>query len=499
MCKQITKRIKKIWLILLILFLTLPSFLIGRAFAYWSGLVSPPAAKADDLSATSGTGTQLPVNFYFTDAYVTTDKLLVPIGCKPYAFTEPNAEELVYKDYTMYWDTTDTTATQTNINLNVTAAGLYDVYNSNVYTNYLSNVQVQFPIGTYGTPGDHTTFVQESGKVYNYTGTSLGDINYMLPKNQQKIVRISVSILDGPRGNQAYYDFKAAVVNSVLGVHFSSTVTDPNQYKTTNIWATFNVAGENNKPQGPKEFETTTYLYHPALKIYTQGANYVDGDILVVTTPGVHYGEFWSVLKDGPVNIDNPVTQPPHQLNTAQCVHEYVSYHLYDVGDFVMHNGQVYYWSTNNNHHNFNPGSIQSSPPNTTYWTASSATNPWYRFALYTYGDVVLWWSGDLANDILGTLSVKYISISNVNVISDIRQGGNKISPNPSNYATQWMTAQDFRNSSLPWSATTSYNEGQSVRVVDGSNTYYYIAIVKTQPGQSPTTHPTSWREVDAS
>jgi len=61
------------------------------------------------------------------------------------------------------------------------------------------------------------------------------------------------------------------------------------------------------------------------------------------------------------------------------------------------------------------------------------------------------------------------------------------------------MPAQDFRNSSLPWSATTSYNEGQSVRVVDGSNTYYYIAIVKTQPGQSPTTHPTSWREVDAS
>ena len=277
MCKQITKRIKKLWLILLILFLTIPSFLIGSAFAYWSGLVSPPAAKADDFNANSGTGKELPVSFTWTQAYNTTFKL-VPTGCYTCAYDQTIAREEIYHDYNINWSTSDITATQTNVNIALNDAKFYDLSTGTASSNYLNYINVKIMIGSYGAPGDHTTFTVDSGQTHIFNGQTLGNFDIMLNRNETKILRLAVFVTDFPRTDQTQYlDFRTTFMNSSIKVNLQYSVSNPNAYKTTNIWAQFDTTGVSNVIKGPYEYLTTGYAYNSKFKIYVQGNTYNAG------------------------------------------------------------------------------------------------------------------------------------------------------------------------------------------------------------------------------
>lgn len=71
------------------------------------------------------------------------------------------------------------------------------------------------------------------------------------------------------------------------------------------------------------------------------------------------------------------------------------------------------------------------------------------------------------------------------------------MSPAPGDRPNQWVTVSQFISRSNPWASTT-YTAGESVRVVSGGVTSYYIAIFNTTNTQSPTTHPNLWKQVTA-
>jgi len=49
--------------------LVIPCFFIGRAFAYWSGLVNPPDDETDSLQNPIGSGKDLNITFNFDNIY----------------------------------------------------------------------------------------------------------------------------------------------------------------------------------------------------------------------------------------------------------------------------------------------------------------------------------------------------------------------------------------------------------------------------------------------
>lgn len=502
MNSKIKLKLKRIWIIFLILFLTIPSFIIGQAFAYWSGLVSPPAAKADDFNANSGTGKELPVSFTWTQAYNTTFKL-VPTGCYTCAYDQTIAREEIYHDYNINWSTSDITATQTNVNIALNDAKFYDLSTGTASSNYLNYINVKIMIGSYGTPGDHTTFAVDSGQTHTFNGQTLGNFDIMLNRNETKILRLAVFVTDFSRTDQTQYlDFRTTFMNSSIKVNLQYSVSNPNAYKTTNIWAQFDTTGVSNVIKGPYEYLTTGYLYNSKFKIYVKGATYNTGDILIVidsTSPGYaeHYGYLYYVLQGGAIDLDNPATN--HKKTWSRSSEEYYTENQYDYGDFVVHDNKIYRWNSSSQHHNFNPHMITVAPP-TTPWALQSndpTENFWFRHHIYTYGDVVKWWNGP-AGAATTPIDLYYISIADVNIISNITTGGNKLSPAPGDYPSQRVTVSQFQTRSNPWASTTNYTAGQSVRVVNGGVTSYYIAILNTASNQSPTTHPNLWKQVTA-
>ena len=58
---------------------------MGRAFAYWAGIVNPPADQNKTAQNPVGSGKELAVTFNFDNVYTSPAKL-VPTGCSPYAY-----------------------------------------------------------------------------------------------------------------------------------------------------------------------------------------------------------------------------------------------------------------------------------------------------------------------------------------------------------------------------------------------------------------------------
>lgn len=492
MKSKITIKLKKVWILILILILAIPCFLMGKAFAYWSGLVNPPTAVTDAVSATSGNGDTLPVNFNFTNIYTTTYKL-VPIGCKPYAYNPTEVDDEVYNDYQMYWDVTDTTAAETRVFFTLEDAGLFDIATGTEYSAYASNVQIKLMIGTYATPGDEASFAAEY--TFTTTASTLGNFDRMLNRNEPKVFRIAVAVADGPRSNPtAYNDFKTAFVSSDVKVELEYTIADPNQFKTTAIWASFDTASVTNVPLGPYYFETANYVYDPDIEEFDPTTTYQVGDIVLVTDPeSPYYGNYYYILKQGTLDLDNPQTNPPPTNYYTYCNKNYTWYNPYDYGDFVIYDNKIYYWSSNYYNHNFTPNIVKNAYPPANYWQVYSndvTENVWFRHYRYTYGDVVKWWSGPAGATT--PVTTVYISIIESNAIGEY--GKNKPSPTPGSagYSNQWVTVTQFQNRSTVYSSTTSYTAGDSVRI----GTDYYIALIDVE-GLDPATHSYAWKPVE--
>ncbi|MBP6885461.1 MAG: hypothetical protein KBB97_02550 [Bacilli bacterium] len=491
MNSKIKLKLKRIWIIFLILFLTIPSFIIGKAFAYWAGLVNPPAAVNDAANATSGTGDTLPVSFNYTNIYTTTFKL-VPTGCVAYAYNPAEVDDEVYNDYQMYWYVVDTTATTNKVTFTLEDAGLFDKTTGTEYTSYASNVNIKLMIGTYTTPGDETTFTAEY--TYTTTASSLGNFNRMLNRNEPKVFRIAVSVTDGPRTNQtAYETFKEAFVSSNVKVELKYTVDNPSLYKTSNIWATFTTTGLSNVPLGPYYFQTANYIYDPDVKPYVPDGRYDEGDIVVVTDPdSPYYGQSFYIYKNNyKLDLSDPIPTAPPTNDYSSCTKDYTWYNPYDYGDFVIYDNKIYYWSSNYYNHNFTPNIVANAYPPTSYWeefSTDTTENVWYRHFSYTFGDVVRWWTGSAGPTT--PVTTVYISIIDANVIADY--GKNHPSPTPGDKPAQWATVSQFVSRSTQYSSTTAYTAGKSVYV----GTDYYIAVIDVQ-GLDPATTPYAWRKVE--
>lgn len=494
MKEKIAKRLKSIRIFLILFIFTIPSFIFGQAFAYWAGIISAPAQVNDAMQTTSGSGKEIPVNFTFTSSYTTTFKL-VPIGCYVYAYDQTVAKEEVYNDYNMSWSTTDATALETNVNMAFVSAGLYDKRWGDHHSAYTNYIQVKFELGTYATPGDHTSFVAEQSTTFN--AQTPGNVNYMLQQNQTKIFRLAVSMIDYPRTNQtAYLNYKGAVVNSYLKVNLRYTVSNPNLYKSTAFWASFNTTNVTNKNLGPYQYEATSYAYDPEFEEYTDGGGYYnEGDIIVVTNPNSpYYGYYYYVLETGWIDLGNDGSAQPHKRKWAKCTKNYTMSNQYDRGDFVVWEGNIYYWSHPDDHHNFNPHCETIAPPTTTHWTlafSNDTENVWFRHHTYGYGDVVKWWNGNPG----GTtpINLYYVSIADVNTINDITSEGNNLSPDPSDYPARWVTVSQFQSRSAAFSNTRAYNEGESILY----NGKYYIATIATVAGRNPDNSPNHWKLVN--
>lgn len=489
MKSKITIKLKKVWILILILILAIPCFLMGKAFAYWSGLVNPPADKTDSVNSQSGSGKELAVTFNFDNVYTSPAKL-VPTGCAQYAYPGTTVSETAIKDYRISWNTTDTTALETKIKIKFINIGLCDSFNNTFYTNYSSNCKVSVSLGDYSSPSNPNSFIGTS--VGNYAGNTLGQMEFMVNRETEMILRLQVSITDYSRTNAtAYRTFKNAVANSNFRVDFQYTVEDPNLYKTTNIWAQFDTAPVTNQNIGPYYNETSNYIYQANVKIYVEGQSYNAGDVLYVNDPASpHYGQYYLVLQGGtPINIDNPNTNWWDPMTWTESTIEYRSYHHYNRGDFVIHSNRIYFWDSTTRH---NPNTWNASGPpggNWTLYTTDPTLNVWQRHKIYTYGDVVRWWSGTIGAG--RPLDRIYVSIMDMNVIS--ATNGTGTGPNPANYSSQWVTVAQFQSRSAAFNATRVYTEGESMLYTDGK---YYIAIRDTVAGRTPLNSPDHWKKV---
>jgi len=498
MDKQVNKKLRKLWIHVLVIIFAIPCFFMGRAFAYWTGLVNPPADQNRTAQNPVGSGKELAVTFNFDNVHTSSAKL-VPTGCSPYAYPGTTVSKTAIKDFKMSWSTTDTTALESKVLIQFMTIDLCDTFNNEIiYTNYLSNCKVLVSLGEYTTPGDPNSFNLEENKG-NYAGDSLGTtpMEFMLNREEEKILRLQVSIDDYSRSNEAQYrTFKNAVVNSNFRVNFQCTVENPNLHKTTNIWAKFDTADVTDLDKGPYYSETSTYVYHPKIKIYVENQGYNAGDILYVNdSDSPHYGKYYTVLQNANININNPNTSAGSPMTWSESTSEYRSYHQYFQGDFVVEPDGIYFWDSYWSH---KPNTSNARPPSNSWssWTKYPQTilNVWQRHKAYTYGDVVRWWT----NNNVGTnrtLNRYYVSIVDFNIISSSNPLGNGMGvfPGSSGYSTRWITVAQFQTRSAAFDLNRDYVEGESMLYTDGK---YYIAIIDTVAGRTPVNSPNHWKEV---
>lgn len=489
MNSKIKLKLKRIWIIFLILFLTIPSFIIGQAFAYWSGLVNPPDDETDSLQNPIGSGKDLNITFNFDNIYTSSEKLL-PTGCTQFVSSSSSVSETAIKDYQISWETTDTTATRTNVIIKFMNICLCDTFDNEIYTNYLSNCKVSVSQGTYSTPGDPSTF--SGTTVGNYDGSTLGQMSFMLDNGEDIILRLEASIQDYSRSNTTNYAaFKAAVASSNFRVNFQYTVENPNLYKTTDIWAQFDTASVTDQNKGPYDNETNNYTYQSNLKVYVKNQRYNAGDILYDSNPtSIHHGNekyFLVVQGNTQINLDGSPAGFFY-MTWAEPTDVYRSDYIYCQGDFVILSSGIYYW---NGYLNHMPGWTSSAPPSSD-WTKYPTTilNVWQRHKRYTYGDIVRWWSGSVGTS--QPIDTYYVSITDINIISDntIFGRGN----DPSDYPNQWVEVNEFKKNtySPPFDSAKAYAEGESMQY----NGQYYIAVIATKAGRTPVNSPKHWKLV---
>ena len=491
MDKQVNKKLRKLWIHVLVIIFAIPCFFMGRAFAYWAGIVNPPADQNKTAQNPVGSGKELAVTFNFDNVYTSPAKL-VPTGCSPYAYPGTTVSETAIKDFKMSWNTTDTTALESKVLIQFINIGLCDTFNSNFYTNYSSYCKVEVRLGEYLTPGDPTSF--SGTNIGNYAGNSLGTpMEFMLDRGEEKILRLQVSIDDYPRSNATQYrTFKNAVANSNFRVNFQCTVENPNLHKTIDIWAQFDTAPVTNIDKGPYYNETSDYVYQSNIVLYEGVKTYNKGDIIYAN------GNYYMVLNSSyQVDLNNPNTNVLVPMTWSESTSEYREYHHYYKGDFVVASDGIYFWNGaglfNNRSHN--PNSNNVAPPTSPWirYTTDTTLKVWQRHKAYTYGDVVRWWT----TSTVGTnqsLNRQYVSIADINIISSDGPGtGMGDFPGTSGYSSQWVTVAQFQTRSANFDSTKTYSEGESMRYTDGK---YYIATRDAVPGRTPENSPDHWREV---
>lgn len=491
MGKNVISKLKKLWIHSFIVILVIPCFFIGRAFAYWSGLVNPPADFIDPTESQIGNGKDLNITFNFDNIYTSSEKL-IPTGCTQFVFSSSSVSETAIKDYEISWETTDTTATRTNVIIKFMNICLCDTFDNEIYTNYLSNCKVSVSQGTYSTPGDPSTF--SGTTVDNYDGSTLGQMSFMLDNKEDIILRLEVSIQDYSRTNTtAYAAFKAAVASSNFRVNFRYTVENPNLYKTTDIWAQFDTASVTNQDKGPYYNETNNYTYQSNLKVYVKNNSYNKGDILYdPNKTSTHYGieKYFLVVSSGQINLDGSPSGSFH-MNWSEPINGYNSNYHYSKGDFVSHPNGIYYWNNVLDHY---PGYNASAPGSSSDWTLYTndpTLKLWQKHKRYTYGDVVRWWRGNVGANL--PTDTYYVSITDINIFSDtnilVLGSGPGYGPDDSN---QWVTVAQFQSRSQPFNSTKAYAEGESMQY----NGQYYIAVIATKAGRTPVNSPKHWKLV---
>ncbi|HOE15762.1 MAG TPA: hypothetical protein PLH82_03930 [Candidatus Paceibacterota bacterium] len=490
MGKNVISKLKKLWIHSFVVILVIPCFFIGRAFAYWSGLVNPPADFIDPTESQIGSGKDLNITFNFDNIYTSSEKL-IPTGCTQFVSSSSSVSETAIKDYQISWETTDTTATRTNVIIKFMNICLCDTFDNEIYTNYLSNCKVSVSQGTYSTPGDPSTF--SGTTVDNYDGSTLGQMSFMLDNEEDIILRLEASIQDYSRSNTTTYAaFKTAVASSNFRVNFQYTVENPNLYKTTDIWAQFDTASVTNQDKGPYYNETNNYTYQSNLKVYEKNKRYNAGDILYdPNKTSTHYGiekYFLVVQGNTQINLDGSPAGWIY-MTWAEATNVYRSDYIYSQGDFVIIPSGVYYWNYFLNH---SPGWTASAPGSSSDWTlytTNTALNVWQKHKRYTYGDVVRWWSGSIGAS--QPVNNQYVSIKDINIVSDVNMWGTR--PGPGDYPNQWVEVNEFKNNrSQPFDSNKAYAEGESMKY----NNQYYIAVIATKAGRTPVNSPKHWKLV---
>lgn len=504
MDKQVNKKLRKLWIHVLVIIFAIPCFFMGRAFAYWAGLVNPPADQDKTANNPIGSGKNLDIEFTFEEIYDSSDNL-VPIGCAQYAYPGDTVVEFATKDFKVSWNTTDTTASETNIIIEFIKIGLCDDFldpldPDSFYNDYSSNCKVSVSKGTYGPSGDPSSFSGTTVGDGDYFGNTLGEIEFMLDRTVETILRFQVSITDYSRMDDATYRrFKNAVANSNFRIELRYTVENPNLYKSGDIWLQFNLAPVTNQDLEPYLYLTNDYIYQSNVKIYYEGQSYSAGDILYVNDPNSpHYGKYYMVFITGsPININNPNTSGGAYMTWAEATDEYREYHFYYQGDFVVESDGIYFWNRYLSH---KPNVSNVAPPNGSWrrYTTDTTLNVWQRHKAYTYGDVVRWWT----TSSVGTnrpITRYYVSIMDINIISSNNPWTNGMGtyPGSSGYTDQWLTDTDFKARSDEFDSTRQYNEGESMYILDGTNKVYYIATRDAVPGRTPENSPDHWKFVN--